>query len=376
MTSKLDRFSIVRFSIVQGGLLHHFERHLGIVGRVIAFVALTWLPMVILDTFGGRGGLSFQLWVVIPLLVVGPLLIIAEAPISMRVRFAIEQLESRGIVREPNRLSEILEQGKRALLGRIGIVVEIAIMAFIAFRGLEGIDPRGNVEGMGLAGGSTLAAATWFGWVSLPLLLFLRLRWVWRAIVWFQILWRISRLSMNIYPTHADQKGGLAILGRTQEGFGLYWLATSALSSTTIAHRVSLGEKVLQDYYVVVPAVVSLEVLLTLLPLLFFVPALKVARIRGVADYELLSSRYSKDFDPRWMVSSEVPEKQILGNPDFQSLADLGNGYDRISKMGVFPAKAKSAKVIALFGALPFLPLMLMAFPAEKIAKVVIQLIF
>jgi hypothetical protein len=363
--------------MAQSGVVHVLERRLSIGGRILAFIGVSWVPVAILDGLFGAGLLISKPWVHIPLLIVGPLLIFAESPIEKRVRMAIEQLETRETFQDPHRLEAVLERGTRALSGRLGIIVEIMILAYVVFAtvlALDGLDPR-RAGGLGITGGPSLTAAQWFEWVSLPLLLFLRLRWVWRFIVWVQTLWRLSHLPMTIYPTHSDQKGGLAILGRAQESFGALWLAISALASTTIVHHVSLGEKTLQDYYAVVPTLIVLEVLITLLPLAFFVRVLKAAQIRGMAEYESLSSRYSRDFDSRWMEASTVNQEGMLGNADFQSLADLGNGYDRISKMGVFPTKVNSAKRLAALGALPFIPLVLLVFPVEQLAKAAIQLI-
>ncbi len=367
-----------RFSINQGGLFFALEKRLSLFSRTLTFVAIAWMPVAILDGIFGSGTLISRTWVNIPLLVAGPLLIIAEAPIALRIGLAIEQLQTRDILRDPHRLTEILARARRALSGALGILLELGILAYVAFvayRRLNTLDPRQAIEGVSLTARATLAAADWFTWISLPMVLFLRLRWVWRGIVWVQTLWRISRIPMSIHPTHTDQRGGLAILGRAQESFGLFWLAASALAATTIAYRVSSGLKPLHDYYVVIVAIVAVEVLITLLPLLFFLPTLRAAKIRGVADYESLSSRYSRGFDPRWMDPTKA-EKDLLGNADFQSLADLGNGYDRVSKMGIFPANLENIKRLAVLGALPFLPLALLIFSAKQLAKAALQLVF
>ena len=184
-----------RFSIAQAGVVHSFERRLSMGARIGVFVALSWLPVAIFDGLLGNGLLISQLWVNIPLLIVGPLLITAEKPIETRIRMAIEQLQDRDIIQDQSRLDAVLDQGKRALSGRVGNIVELGILAIVAFAaisGLGGLDPR-RTDALAGASGPTLIAANWFAWVSLSLLLFLRLRWVWRGFVWVQALWRISR---------------------------------------------------------------------------------------------------------------------------------------------------------------------------------------
>jgi hypothetical protein len=40
--------------------------------------------------------------------------------------------------------------------------------------------------------------------VSLPVFQFLFWRWNWRLLLWWQLIWRISRLDFQLIPTHPD----------------------------------------------------------------------------------------------------------------------------------------------------------------------------
>ena len=76
-------------------------------------------------------------------------------------------------------------------------------------------------EGTVIAG---VAQLSWAGetarFVSNPLFLFLALRWFWWLVVWTALLYRISRLPLQLTPLHPDRAAGLGFLGPAQVSFG------------------------------------------------------------------------------------------------------------------------------------------------------------
>ena len=67
-------------------------------------------------------------------------------------------------------------------------------------------------------------AGTWFLLVTSPLVSFLLYRWVWRLMVWSLFLFRVSRLDLNLYASHTDLAGGLAVIVRGQSYFGIVFV--------------------------------------------------------------------------------------------------------------------------------------------------------
>ena len=64
------------------------------------------------------------------------------------------------------------------------------------------------------ADGATLTLpGFWFTWVSNPLLQFLLLRWCFRLVIWARFLWQVSRIDLDLIPTHPDRNAGLGFLG-------------------------------------------------------------------------------------------------------------------------------------------------------------------
>jgi hypothetical protein len=55
------------------------------------------------------------------------------------------------------------------------------------------------------SGATRTMAGWWHVFVSLPIFQFLMVRWLWRYLIWCRLLWRISRLDLQLIPTHPDQ---------------------------------------------------------------------------------------------------------------------------------------------------------------------------
>ena len=64
---------------------------------------------------------------------------------------------------------------------------------------------------------------SWAGWwhalVSAPVGLVLLLGWLWRILMWGFFLFRVSRLDLQLVPTHPDLVGGLQFVGESLRAF-------------------------------------------------------------------------------------------------------------------------------------------------------------
>lgn len=120
---------------------------------------------------------------------------------------------------------------------------------------------------------------------------------------------------------------------------------------------------------------VVLIVTVFLCPLVFFTPKLIQAKRRGLLEYGTLANEYTRSFDRKW-IKGEPPEGEaILGSADLQSLADLGNSFDIVKKMRVFPFGRSSIISLAAFGVIPMSPLLLTVFPLEELVMKILKLL-
>src|SRR5262249_23521063 len=63
--------------------------------------------------------------------------------------------------------------------------------------------------------GQLTPAGYWYVFISIPILQFILLRWYVRFFIWFRFLWQVSKIDLNLIPTHPDRAAGLAFLGKS-----------------------------------------------------------------------------------------------------------------------------------------------------------------
>ncbi len=113
-------------------------------------------------------------------------------------------------------------------------------------------------------------------------------------------------------------------------------------------------------------AVLGTTLLLTA-PLLLFTPKLVDAKQRALLEYGTLAATYTRAFAAKWLPTDPPPDEPILGTPDLQSLADLGSSFDLIRNMTIIPIAKSQILLLAGSAALPFAPLILLAFPLDQL---------
>jgi hypothetical protein len=110
---------------------------------------------------------------------------------------------------------------------------------------------------------------------------------------------------------------------------------------------------------------------LALAPLLSFSQTLVRARLEGLHHYGDLAYDYSRRFHDRWIIDGN--RDALLGTSDIQSLADLGNSYERLDRMRPVPFGLHAAILIAAATAGPVLPLLATKVPVTELFSHVVR---
>jgi hypothetical protein len=219
-------------------------------------------------------------------------------------------------------------------------------------------------------------AGYWYAFISIPIFQFILLRWYFRFFLWFQFLWRVSKLNLRLIATHADRAGGLGFLGASTYAFAPILFAQGALLAGLIANRVLyLGEN-LMAFKVEAAGLLAFMVVFVLSPLLVFSPKLALEKRRGLGDYGRLVSRYVEGFEEKWLTSRGPSGEELLGSGDIQSLADLGNSFEVVKEMRQTAFGLKDVTRLAIITAAPLLPLTLTVFSLEELLTRLIRILF
>jgi len=384
------------FSLVLGGPLYQLFRRshlagdaLELLNRRILFISLfAWLPLLLLSLIGGRAlGVAIKVPFLhdieaqVRFLVALPVLIAAELIVHLRVRPVLARFVERNIVvsedlpkfhaairsAERVRNSAPLEAALAICVLTVGQWLwrsQIAIAAATWYA-----MPQGTHLHLTPAG-------YWYAFVSIPIFQFILLRWYLRLLIWFQLLWRVSRLNLCLISTHPDRAGGLAFLGKSTYAFGPILFAQGVLLSGLIASRILYEGASLLSFKVEVVSLVGFFVLFLLGPLVMFTPQLARAKRRGLDTYGLLANHYVRGFEDKWVGGGAAQGDELLGTGDIQSLADLGNSYAIVEEMRVVPFGLKDIARLAAVTAAPLLPLALTVFSLEELVTRVIKILF
>jgi len=382
------------FSIVLGGPLFQLLRrahlegdHLELLQRRLAFfVGITWLPLFLLATVGpfasSAGRLAFlrDIEVHARFLVALPAFIVAELLVHLRMLPVARRFVERRII-----LLEDLPRFYRAVESafrlRNSMPLEVGLFIAVYTFGLWFWHNRFGIEAAtwyAMPGGrwNLTAAGVWYVFISIPILQFMLLRWYVRFLIWYRFLWQVSRIPLDLIPTHPDRAGGLGFLGGLSYTFGPILFGQGAMLAGLIASNVLYSGGNLLSFKLQAGSFVVFFVCVIFGPLLMFTPQMASARRKGLAEYGLLAQRYVEGFRDKWILGHGFNSEELLGTGDIQSLADLGNSYTVVQEMRMVPFGFKDITRLAAATAAPMVPLLLLVWSPEEVIMRVMKVVF
>ena len=384
------------FSLVLGGPLYQFFRRAHLSGstlellhrRILIIVAVAWLPLLVLSLLDGVAlgtavRVPFLLDVDLHLrfLLSLPILIAAELIVHQRTRIVVGQFFAQGLV--PDSLRARFDEAlKGAAKLRNSIVAELILIAvvygvgiFVVWRHYMVLDvptwyatpEAGRVQ--------PKLAGWWYFFVSLPVYQFILLRWYWRLVVWTRFLWQVSRLPLAYQPLHPDGNGGIGFLSGVTRAFAPLLFAQGVLLAGTLANTILYEGEVLTSFYVEVVLFVAFQVFVIVVPFFLFMLPLSAVKRQGVREYAQLSRRYADDFADKWIRGTPPAGESLVGSADIQSLADLGNSYDKVRGMSVLPITRGAVAQLVIATLLPLAPLLLTLISFEELLKRILKVL-
>ena len=380
------------FSLILGGPLYQMYLRWRLIRppldllerRVIAFIAVTWLPLLVLTLAGGQafGGATvpflFDLDVHVRFLVALPLLIGAELIVHQRLRVTVSQFIDRGIIAPEDRprffgIIAAAMRLRNTVAIEIALIVVAITFGYWIWRESMSLRVGSWYIAVGPAGEERLTVAGWwYAFISLNLFRFVLLRWYFRLFVWYFFLWRVSRLPLRLNPLHPDRTGGLGFVGASVHALTPVLVAHTVVLAGVIGGRILYEGMKLPAFQLEIVGAVVLLLGIALAPLTCFVLHLGRARREGARQYGLLAARYVDEFREKWMRDRHPEGEPLVGSADIQSLADLANAYDVVREMRVLPFDRQAIVRLAMVIALPYLPLLLTMMSVDALVSQVI----
>jgi hypothetical protein len=348
-----------------GGPLHEAGKRLGLVhgsntiALGLAIGGGLWLILLLVAIETGNVGRAFSMASIaahLRFLVVIPLMFICETWLDPQVASFIRSAVESGVIppsqyprldHDISRLTRVRDSSLPDVLCVVAALPLVAAGTSI-FSSVTPRDPAAFKEGLALS--IALLA-------NLTVFRYLVFRWCWRLILWWWLLWRVSRLQLHLVAAHPDRAGGLGGLEIVQFQFLPLIVAVSVLLSSTYAEVLARGTVPVSVIYPAAIEAILIGMIIVFAPLFVFCPALIATRERGFAEYMVFASRYVTAFHDKWITT--VDDTDLLGTADVQSLADLSNSVGIVREMRLVPVSLRLLAQVAVVAFIPMLPLSL-----------------
>lgn len=397
----LDSESLLRdppdFSFVLGGPLFQFLHRTRLTDdalellhrRIIVISLFCWIPLLLLAALGGQvlGGTAavpflLDVEVHVKFLLAVPLLIAAEVVVHQRMRHVVRQFMERRLIPEAAmpRFRAAIESAFRL---RNSVLAEVLLIAFVygvgvllVWRHYVALDAATWYATSSGEGSKLSLAGIWYGCVSLPVFQFLLLRWYYRLVIWARFLWQVSRIRLNLVPTHPDCLGGMGFVSGTAHAFAMLAAAHGALLAGQLANRIFHLGAALPQFKLEIAFLVAFLVCVVFGPLLVFMPQLADVKRTGKREYDTLAQRYVREFDAKWLRGGAPADEPLMGSADLQSLADMGNSIEVVRRMRSAPVTREALLQVVAATLAPVVPLALTMMPLEELLKKLFGILF
>ncbi|TWI04976.1 hypothetical protein IP90_01118 [Luteimonas cucumeris] len=371
------------FSLMRGGLVYHALHSLGAIGpgrRTTSWVALlltaaAMLPIMIATALDGT---LYGDAVVMPLLgdyavlarflIAVPLLILAAPRADSLLRESIAHFPRSGLVSANNRdrfehaIDRIVQLRDSKLPETLCLLLALLPLTFEqpSFGVMQGIS---DWRQTGFAG-------IWMNVVAVPIFRFIGLIWLWRLGLWCYLLWRLSRIELDLHPAHPDGAAGLGFLAIAQYRFLVLPFAGSVLlAGSVIDHILYLGAT-LQSLKLLLLSYAIGATLVSIAPLFLMCPKLLVLKRRSILEYSVLGHLGVHAFDRHWLgTGTSTDGTSLLESAQPSALADFGAVFNTVRGMSVVPMTRYNLLWIMLAVLLPLVPVLFVAVPINEILQ-------
>ncbi|MCC7325687.1 MAG: hypothetical protein IT521_02635 [Burkholderiales bacterium] len=208
-----------------------------------------------------------------------------------------------------------------------------------------GPDPLPTWHVHGVEDARMLTAPGWWAFfIALPILNYVWLRIGWKTGLWIFYLYHVSRMRLDLHPTHPDLTGGIGFISEAQGRFALFILAYGLSNvAAPVGYEIAIQNYDLSIAPVwgpIVGFIIGAPLLFTL-PLFMFTKQLFRTRKRALAAYRERVTEHSRLVESRWLFgdATQLPQEEIR---DLAEQSTLGTMFSRIEHMRVVPFDLRS----------------------------------
>jgi hypothetical protein len=357
-------------SLVRGGPFYRGQEATRLVtperwnlGRRIALsIGLTWAPLVLITLLSkphAIGGLLKDYTINVRLLMAIPVLLIGQVVMENAFRTIVRHIREAKLLagEEQARMDLTISNLIRF---RDSVIPEIVILiaAYLVF--LSTVRSRMmTADAWALSDSSHLfhlsLAGWYFAFVSQLVYHFLLGLSIWKWFLWVCFLFRLSKLDLQLIPTHPDQHGGIGFLGMSPLAIAPTVFVVSAAIGSSWRLEILKHTAHLIDFKLEAIILLIVVLILAMGPLIFFVPRLASLRRRGILQYGILGQIHSTNFHNKWILNRKGHEEELLTAPEISTLTDYASSYENVAKLQPFPLDKGTLIGLVIAVAIPML---------------------
>ena len=346
---------------------------MGLVRRAAFFAMVAWLPLAVWAFVHGHalpGGIAEPLLthfgINVRCLVAIPLLILAEG-VALRTTVAMaRQFVRNGLVTEAQRgaFAALLRGVARLRDSSLPWVVVLGLT--LAWVIADPADPHNDALSWAVDGAGNLGfGAWWFAYVARPIFSVLVLGWLWRMVVVFILFRRISKLDLDLVPTHPDRAAGLGFLEFYPGAFALVTFAVAAVVGSGWAHDIVYHGERVESMIRPLALFTVVWTLLLLSPLLAFTPKLMATKRQARRDYGRMVGEQGRLVRRRWILGESVAHGELLEPEGVGPVADAQTLHDAVMRMRMAPVGKSALFAVLVPLVLPMLAVFAIQIPLK-----------
>jgi len=371
-------------SLVRGGPFYRVQEAIHLLTpqrwnlgpRILIAIGVGWVPLVLLTLLSKPDTIMNLLKdyaVNVRMLVAVPVLLLGQIMMENVFRMIIHHLRETDLLASPEQ-AKMDRTIARLVRLRDSILAE-AIVVVVAYISLGSIVASRMAIAQGWALGDIapahhLSLAGWYyALVSQLIFRFLIGISLWKWFLWICFLFRLSRLDLQLVPTHPDQHGGIGFLGMSPLAIApTMFVLSAAIGSTWRTEILNHGAH-LMNFKIDAAVLVVIILGIAMGPLALFIPRLSHLRRSGILQYGTLGQIQSTEFHKKWVLNRAGHEEDFLSAPEISTLFDYSGDYENVEKLQPFPLDRGAAIKLLVAIAIPMLPVVLSEIPFITVLK-------
>ena len=356
---------------------------MGLVRRAAFFAMVAWLPLAVWAFLQGHalpGGIAEPLLthfgINVRCLVAIPLLILAEG-VALRTTVAMaRQFVRNGLVTEAQRgaFAALLRGVARLRDSSLPWVVVLGLT--LAWVIADPADPHNDALSWAVDGAGNLGfGAWWFAYVARPIFSVLVLGWLWRMVVVFILFRRISKLDLDLVPTHPDRAAGLGFLEFYPGAFALVTFAVAAVVGSGWAHDIVYHGERVESMIPPLALFTDVWTFLLLSPLLAFTPKLMATKRQARLDYGRMVGEQGSLVRRRWVLGDASAQGEMLEPAGVGPVADAQALHAAVMRIRMAPIGKSALLAVLIPIVLPMLAVFAIQIPLKTMLLKILKML-